>query len=69
MREKCSAHSGFESQINNVGKWQDIHIEVEHKKIWEAIDSFKNRLPVWATFSFSMLTFLIGCLFTALQLK
>ena len=31
---------------------------------WEAIERLQNRLPVWATLVFSILTFAIGCVST-----
>lgn len=31
---------------------------------WDAIEKLRNRLPVWATMVFSLLTFAIGCVTT-----
>ena len=31
---------------------------------WEAIEKLQNRLPIWATLIFSLLTFAIGCVST-----
>ncbi len=34
------------------------------KMQWEAIAKLQDRLPVWATLAFSILTFTIGCVTT-----
>ena len=34
------------------------------KMQWEAIQKLQDRLPVWATLVFSILTFTIGCVTT-----
>ena len=34
------------------------------KMQWAAIEKLQNRLPVWATLVFSLLTFAIGCVST-----
>lgn len=39
-------------------------LEDETEKQWKAIERLQNRLPVWATMLFSILTFAIGCIMT-----
>jgi len=48
----CKAHSGIDKRIENVEK--------DTKEQWTAINQLRNRLPTWATFVISLLTFLLG---------
>ena len=48
----CKAHSGIEQKLNN--------LENDTKEQWTAINQLRNRLPTWATFVISLLTFLLG---------
>lgn len=48
----CSAHSGIVKEVEN--------LQQSDKKQWDAIEKLQNRLPVWATLVFSLLTFLLG---------
>lgn len=50
--ELCQAHSGIETQLEN--------LENDTKQQWTAINQLRNRLPVWATIVISLLTFLLG---------
>lgn len=48
----------------------DVHtskidrLEKETEDQWTAINKLRDRLPVWATISISLLTFLLGCSLT-----
>ena len=54
--ELCSQHSGFESRMETLEK-SDV-------KQWEAIDKLMNRPPVYVSFVYGILTFLLGCAVT-----
>lgn len=41
----------------------------DHDEMWKAINSLRNRLPVWATAAISLLTFLCGILGTLAKMK
>lgn len=48
----CPAHSGLINEIENLRE--------SDMKQWMAIEKLQNRLPVWATLVFSLLTFFLG---------
>lgn len=50
----CENHSGHVIQINRNTK------DVE--TLYDLIEKIRNRLPVWATFAFMLLTLIIGWL-------
>jgi len=50
--ELCPQHSGLVTELEN-RKENDI-------KLWEAVEKLQNRLPNWATWSMSILTFMLG---------
>lgn len=57
----------------SVAEIDAIHRDIERhddqiEKIWDAIEKLRNRLPLWATFAFSLLTFTIGCLLTWIRM-
>jgi len=52
--EKCDCHSGHEARI--------IQDEKDIRNIYEILERVRNRLPVWATLVFSLLTLAIGWL-------
>lgn len=52
----CEHHSGIFARIDN--------LETSDGKQWEAISRLEHRLPVWATLLISLLTFLLGGVFT-----
>ena len=39
-----------------------VNLEESDKKQWDSIENIKNRLPVWATFLFAVLTGIIAWL-------
>ena len=39
-------------------------LKESEERQWMAIEKLQNRLPVWATMVFSLLTFAIGCVTT-----
>ncbi len=51
--EKCGRH---EADI--------INLQDSDKRQWEILDRVQNRLPNWATFTFSALTFILGSVIT-----
>ena len=53
---KCRAHSGIDSRVKN--------LEEDNTRQWDAIEKLQNRLPIWATFTFSALTFFLGAALT-----
>ncbi|MFA5158145.1 MAG: hypothetical protein WC451_03115 [Patescibacteria group bacterium] len=52
MEENCPAHSGIINDIRN--------LKDSEERQWDIIDKLQNRLPVWATLTISLLTFLLG---------
>lgn len=54
MENECQRHSGVEARIEQAEK--DI------KTIYEILEKVRNRLPLWATFAFSIATLVIGWL-------
>jgi len=52
--EHCKFHSGIEARTDKNEK--DI------VNIYELIEKIRQRPPVWATFTFSIMTFVIGWL-------
>lgn len=58
----CELHSGLVTELEN--------LKISDEKQWTAIEKLQNRLPVWATFTISLLTFLLGFTISyAAQLK
>lgn len=55
----CNEHSGCQTDINNIKKWQDDHPK-EHENIWTELNKIKDalnyRLPLWATFLIAFLS-------------
>ncbi|ATW24805.1 hypothetical protein [Candidatus Formimonas warabiya] len=61
--EVCKEHSGTCANIVALGEKIDSNAEENreaHKQLWEAINSLRNRLPVWATLFISFLTMCLG---------
>jgi hypothetical protein len=54
--EKCTVCSGIQARIHA--------LESDNGEQWEAINALRNRLPPWATFTISLLTFLCGVFVT-----
>jgi hypothetical protein len=50
----CPYHSGHEARI--------VQDEKDIKNLYELLEKVRNRLPVWATLIFSVLTLAIGWL-------
>ena len=56
FKRRCAEHSGF---VARVGK-----LETENTEQWVAINHIRNRPPVWATATISLLTFMLGASLT-----
>lgn len=61
--EVCKEHSGtcativaLKDRIEN----SDKENREGHKELWNAINSLRNRLPVWSTLFISFLTLCLG---------
>ena len=52
MTPKCNAGVDTRRRV--------IELEKQNTEQWDAINQLRNRLPVWATIGFSLLTFLLG---------
>jgi len=57
---KCEAHSGLEARM--------VSLEKSNDELWKALNSVRNRPPVWCTLIISLLTFGMGFV-TALKIK
>ena len=53
------------TEVTVAGHTEAINtLKESDERQWEAIERLQNRLPVWATMVFSLLTFAIGCITT-----
>ena len=49
----------------------DRHVDAnrdDFQRVYDKLDHLQNRLPTWATFTFSLLTFLLGIAVTVIAL-
>lgn len=58
LTPKCAAGVDMKRRI--------AHVENDTKDQWKAIADLRNRLPVWATFMFTILGGALGSVITAL---